>query len=107
MVCKGFESLSFSLAYSNFPNLKGSYLGCRQVVRHRVLIPTFRRFESSHSKQTDARILVGFLVCLCTIRCLRTIQQGVRITGLEPVPFYKDNHLKVARLPFRQIRVRI
>ena len=28
----------------------------------------------------------------------------VRITGLEPVPFYKDNHLKVARLPFRQIR---
>ena len=49
MVCKGFESLSFSLAYSNFPNLKGSYLGCRQVVRHRVLIPTFRRFESSHS----------------------------------------------------------
>ena len=70
---------------------QAAWVGCRQVVRHRVLIPTFRRFESSHSKPYLERIY-------------RVHPLKYESRDLNPYPLYKDNHLKVARLPFRQIR---
>ena len=41
---QGFDSL-----YS--PHILNNILGCSQVVRHGILIPAFRRFESFHPSQ--------------------------------------------------------